>query len=77
MFIPTWIFVTFFVLYFIRIAVSCIFRRKMANSFKSLVFPNIIKSFDASFVIGGKPIRTYIDKEGDFVIDLLPKAENE
>ncbi len=77
MFVPVWIFVTFFVLYFIRIAIACIFRQKMINKFKDVKFPNIIKSFDASFDINGKQIHAYIDKEGKFTVDIPIKPENE
>lgn len=77
MFIPTWIFVTFFVLYFIRIVIACIFRQKALKSISKLKFPNIVKAFDATFEIGNKTVHAFIDKEGKFTIDTPNPLKNE
>lgn len=76
MFIPVWIFIVFFALYFIRIVVSLYFRNKLVNCSPDKALETI-KSFDMISVICDKKIHVYLTDEGKFDFELLENSANE
>lgn len=76
MFIPVWIFIVFFVLYFLRIIISTYFRNKLINSSPDKAL-EAIKSFDMISVIHDKKIHVYLTEEGKFDFELLENTTNE